>query len=135
MLKTICYTSTVKPSLSLLEFEALFNETQTRNDRNNITGVLVKKDNLFFQIIEGHPEVIDSLFVQIKKDSRHSKISELLNASISELSFKAFDTGYTVIEDIDTLYGLQLYVAALEQNNIENSSLFLQIIEDLLTVN
>ena len=135
MLKTICYTSTAKPSLSLLEFEALFCETQTKNNSNNVTGVLVKKDNLFFQIIEGHPEVIDTLFMQIKKDSRHSKISELLNVSISQLSFKAFDTGYTVIEDIDTLYGLQIYVTALEQNNIENSSLFLQIIEDLLTVN
>ena len=135
MLKTICYTSTIKPSLSLLEFEALFSETQTKNDSNNITGVLVKKDNLFFQIIEGHPEVIDTLFMQIKKDTRHSKISELLNTSISQLSFNAFETGYTVIEDIDTLYGLQLYVATLEQNNIENSSLFLQIIEELLTVN
>jgi hypothetical protein len=72
MLKTICYKSQVKSTLKILEFEALFNETQYNNDTNNITGVLVKKENVFFQIIEGHSSVIDPLYQKIKKDSRHS---------------------------------------------------------------
>ena len=133
MFKTICYKSKAKSTLNILEFEALFNETQTKNDKNNITGVLVKKDDGFFQIIEGDAVTLDAIYLKIKKDNRHLEIEELLNKPISQLSFKGFDTGYVVIEHIEALYGLQKYVANLEQNDFENSTLFLQIIEDLLT--
>ena len=133
MLKSICYKSQVKSTLSILEFESLFNATQTNNDKFNITGVLVKSKDIFFQIIEGEVTTIDSLFDKIKKDNRHSNIIELLNKPISQLSFNAFDTGYTLIDDIDELYGLQIYITDLQNNHFENSTLFLKIIEDLLT--
>ena len=126
MLKTICYKSQANANLNLLEFEALFNQTQLKNNSHNITGVLVKRDDVFFQILEGNPIIIDTVYEEIKKDRRHFNILELLNKSISQLSFKSFDIGYAVIKDTDTLYDLQ-------QNNIENSPLFLQIIEELLS--
>ncbi|APY01246.1 BLUF domain-containing protein [Lacinutrix venerupis] len=134
MLKTICYKSKAKSNLSMLTFEALFNETQINNNKNNIFGVLVKKENTFFQIIEGHSKIIDEVYKKIKLDTRHTNIVELLNQTISQLSFKAFDTGYAVIEDFDALYGLQKYVMELNQSNFENSNLFSKIIEDLLTI-
>ena len=88
---------------------------------------------MFFQILEGNPIIIDTVYEEIKKDRRHFNILELLNKSISQLSFKSFDIGYAVIKDTDTLYGLQKFVSDLQQNNIENSPLFLQIIEELLS--
>lgn len=133
MFKTICYKSEANASLNLLEFEALFNQTQLKNNSHNITGVLVKRDNVFFQILEGNPIIIDTVYEEIKKDHRHSNILELLNKSITQLNFKSFDIGYAVIKDTDALYGLQKFVTGLQQNNIENSPLFLQIIEELLT--
>ncbi|MEM5538765.1 MULTISPECIES: BLUF domain-containing protein [unclassified Olleya] len=133
MLKTICYKSQANANLNLLEFEALFNQTQLKNNSHNITGVLVKRDDVFFQILEGNPIIIDTVYEEIKKDRRHFNILELLNKSISQLSFKSFDIGYAVIKDTDTLYGLQKFVSDLQQNNIENSPLFLQIIEELLS--
>ncbi|MGB2685992.1 MAG: BLUF domain-containing protein [Olleya sp.] len=133
MLKTICYKSQANTNLNLLEFEALFNQTQLKNNSHNITGVLVKRDDVFFQILEGNPIIIDTVYEEIKKDRRHFNILELLNKSISQLSFKSFDIGYAVIKDTDTLYGLQKFVSDLQQNNIENSPLFLQIIEELLS--
>ncbi|WP_158845141.1 BLUF domain-containing protein [Algibacter sp. L1A34] len=135
MLKTICYKSKIKSTLNILELEALFNETQNKNDTENITGVLVKKENTFFQITEGQSTAVDKVYLKIKKDSRHTNIIEILNNPISQLSFNAFGTNYMVIEDINALYGLQKYITNLEQNNFENSSLFLKIIEDLLTTN
>ncbi|WP_405292460.1 BLUF domain-containing protein [Algibacter sp. Ld11] len=133
MLKTICYKSQAKTTLNILEFEAILNETQSKNDNNNITGVLVKKDKIFFQIIEGTETVIDKLYQKIQEDTRHSNIIEILNAPISQLSFEAFDAGYTVIENIEALYGLQKYITALDQTNFENGDLFLEIIEELLS--
>ena len=134
MLKTICYKSKVKSSLSILELESLFSETLANNNTTNITGVLVIRDAMFFQIIEGNAEIIDAIFLKIKKDTRHSKIIEFINKPISRLNFKAFDTGYAVIQDVDALYGLQEYIADLGKNKFENSVLFSQIIEDLLTI-
>ena len=134
MLKCICYTSKVKPTLNILELEALFNETQINNEKSDITGVLVKNEDDFFQILEGNALIIDAIFERIKKDTRHSNIIVFLNNTISQLAFKAFDTSYALIENIDALYGLQMYLEDLQKNNLENSALFTKIIEDLLTI-
>ncbi|MEM5564003.1 BLUF domain-containing protein [Psychroserpens sp. AS72] len=133
MLKTICYKSKVKSTLDIMDFETLFFETQTKNDSHNIKGVLVKQENTFFQIIEGESIILDALYLKIKNDFRHTNIIEILNTPISQLSFEGFDTGYVVIDHVDALYGLQTYIDSLKQNNVENSALFLEIIEDLLT--
>ncbi|WP_211305925.1 BLUF domain-containing protein [Olleya aquimaris] len=135
MLKTICYKSRVNPNLRLLDFEALFNKTQLNNNSQNITGVLIKKDNEFFQILEGDSETLDTLYELIKKDYRHSKIKLHLNKPIKQLNFKSFDVGYSVINDIKTLYSLQFYIKTLQDNNIENSDFFFQFIESLLEPN
>ncbi|SFD15406.1 BLUF domain-containing protein [Algibacter pectinivorans] len=133
MLKTICYTSKVKPNIDIMGLEALFNETQAKNNTNNITGVLVKRDSTFFQIIEGQPNLIDILFEKIKTDNRHSNILELVNNPITKLSFKDFNTNYTIIDDLDALYSLQDYLIHLENKDCESKAIFLQIIEDLLS--
>ena len=133
MLKTICYTSDANKALQLLEFEALFNQTQLKNDSHNITGFLVKRDDVFFQVLEGNPIIIDTVYEDIKKDYRHTNITEFLNTSIPRLSFKTFDIGYSVIKNLDTLYSLQQFVANLNQQKHENSPLFLEIIEALLS--
>jgi hypothetical protein len=133
MLKTICYTSDVNKTLNLLAFEALFNQTQLKNDSHNITGFLVKRNGMFFQVLEGNPIIIDTVYEDIKKDRRHSNITEFLNTSIPQLSFKTFDIGYSVIKDVDTLYSLQQFVANLNQQKHKNSPLFLEIIEGLLS--
>lgn len=67
MLKTICYKSDVNKTLQLLEFEALFNQTQLKNDSHNITGFLVKRNDVFFQVLEGNPIIIDTVYEDIKK--------------------------------------------------------------------
>ncbi|AXO81183.1 BLUF domain-containing protein [Olleya aquimaris] len=135
MLKTICYKSEANSRLELMDFEALFNQTQLKNDSHNITGVLVKKGDLFFQILEGNPIILDTVYEDIKKDHRHSKLTELLNKPIKQLNFKSFDIGYSVIKDTETLYSLQSFIKTLQDNNVENSDFFFKIIESLLEDN
>ncbi|OIQ18185.1 BLUF domain-containing protein [Lacinutrix sp. MedPE-SW] len=135
MLKTICYKSQTNPVLTLIDFEALFNQTQQKNNNNNITGVLVNKNDIFFQILEGDSILLDAVYEKIKKDHRHSKITELLNKPIKQVCFKSFDIGYSVINDTETLYSLHRFVKTLQDNNIENSDFFFKIIESLLYEN
>ena len=77
MLKRINYISSFVQDMSYDEIEELAKQAAKKNAENNITGVLMVKGEVFFQIIEGSEENIDRLFAHILKDPRHEKIITL----------------------------------------------------------
>jgi len=77
MLKRINYISSFVKDLSDDEIEELARQAAKKNAENDITGVLMAKGGVFFQIIEGPEEDIDRLFATILKDPRHEKIITL----------------------------------------------------------
>ncbi len=77
MLKRIHYISSFVHEMSAVEIEELASQAAKKNAENEITGVLMAKGGLFFQIIEGPEENIDELFTNILKDPRHEKIITL----------------------------------------------------------
>ena len=77
MLKRINYISSFVQDMSYDEIEELAKQAAKKNAENDITGVLMVKGEVFFQIIEGSEEDIDRLFAHILKDPRHEKIITL----------------------------------------------------------
>ncbi len=77
MLKRIHYMSSFVEEMSGNEIEKLASQAAKNNAEHDITGVLMAKGGLFFQIIEGPEENIDKLFTNILKDPRHEKIITL----------------------------------------------------------
>ena len=77
MLKRIHYISSFVQDMSDDEIEELASQAAKKNAENDITGVLMAKGGVFFQIIEGPEENIDGLFTNILKDPRHEKIITL----------------------------------------------------------
>jgi hypothetical protein len=77
MLKRIHYISSFVQEMTDDEIEELASQAAKNNAENDITGVLMAKGGLFFQIIEGPEEKIDGLFTNILKDPRHKKIITL----------------------------------------------------------
>lgn len=77
MLKRITYISSFVQEMSDYEIMQLASQAAKKNAENEITGVLMAKGGLFFQIIEGPEENIDRLFSSILKDSRHKKLVTL----------------------------------------------------------
>ena len=77
MLKRINYISSFVQEMSDEELEQLAHQAAKKNAENDITGVLMAKGGVFFQIIEGPEENIDKLFSNILKDPRHEKIITL----------------------------------------------------------
>ena len=77
MLKRITYISSFVNDLSDKELKELARQAAESNKGNDITGVLMAKGELFFQIIEGPQVNIDALFTDILKDPRHEKITTL----------------------------------------------------------
>jgi len=77
MLKRIHYISSFVKDLSVDEIKEISSQAAKNNSEKDITGVLMAKGGVFFQIIEGPEENIDRLFTNILKDIRHEKIITL----------------------------------------------------------
>jgi len=77
MLKRINYISSFVQDMSDDEIEELARQAAKKNAENDITGVLMARGGVFFQIIEGPEENIDRLFTTILKDPRHEKVITL----------------------------------------------------------
>ena len=77
MLKRINYISSFAQDMSNDEIEELARQAAKKNAENDITGVLMARGGVFFQIIEGPEENIDRLFTTILKDPRHEKVITL----------------------------------------------------------
>jgi len=77
MLKRIHYISSFVKDLSVDEIKEISSQAAKNNSEKDITGVLMAKGGVFFQIIEGPEENIDKLFTNILKDIRHEKIITL----------------------------------------------------------
>ncbi|WP_034062288.1 BLUF domain-containing protein [Lacinutrix jangbogonensis] len=134
MLKSICYRSSLNKELSILETEHLFDVCKKNNDSLNLKGLLYKCDSCFFQIIEGPKAHIDALYTKIKSDKRHKDIKVLLNQPIKEFTFSNFTTGYSNVEELDTIFGLQEYHFYMETLDLPLKEEFLEIMSNLFSV-
>ena len=73
-MKRLTYISNFSRSLTKKDIENIGKVSQTNNSREGITGVLLSCNGIFFQILEGEEENIDTLYEKILNDDRHHQI-------------------------------------------------------------
>lgn len=74
MLTRLRYISKFAHAMSPAELEELVQKSATKNKKRDITGVLMATGELFFQIIEGPAEAVDTLWSEIIRDGRHTEL-------------------------------------------------------------
>ncbi|MDB3904885.1 BLUF domain-containing protein [Crocinitomicaceae bacterium] len=94
MLYSLCYISTKRIGLTSLDIIEIVEKSKNKNSNRKITGVLINYKNNFLQHLEGDPILIYELFEQIKKDSRHEKVSLLGYSPINSRLFEKWDMTY-----------------------------------------
>ena len=57
------------------------------NLRDDVTGALICRQDLYLQLIEGSDAAIDALYDRIKRDDRHDNIVLLLSETVDERIF------------------------------------------------
>jgi hypothetical protein len=72
--KRIKYISRFAEDLKKEDIDTLVDQAEQNNAQHEITGILVTAGHLFFQIIEGPSEAIDTLFHNISNDQRHTDV-------------------------------------------------------------
>ncbi len=74
MLKRLKYVSRFAKPLPSDEIARLADQSAARNQQLGVTGVLMSAGGLFFQIIEGPKEHVDTLYESIVRDGRHTDV-------------------------------------------------------------
>lgn len=110
MLKTICYISDSRINKSITDFNNLIEKAKINNAKNNITGILVYRNNNFLQVFEGSPETVDTIFDKIRMDQRHQNIFKIIDTSIDQRIFEDYNFGFTVVSDNNALQNLSDYL-------------------------
>lgn len=87
MLVRLYYVSEIGPQLSDIDVQIIVGESQVRNRRLDITGMLVQTERHFLQIIEGRKESVDQLMSSVMRDRRHMNIRRVLEEPITRRLF------------------------------------------------
>ncbi|MAL58622.1 MAG: blue light sensor protein [Flavobacteriaceae bacterium] len=117
---TICYISKAKEGLTDLEIQEIFTTTQTRNNAENIKGILLYGFGNFFQVLEGEKKIIEDLYLhKISEDKRHSDILTIINYHIKHPIFEAYSSEFNIVKTNNQLDTIKAY---LNQNSLHHLS-------------
>jgi hypothetical protein len=67
----LVYTSIANQKMSDDNLKDLLKKSRAKNERKNVTGMLLYLDPFFIQILEGEEAIVNESFNIIKQDSRH----------------------------------------------------------------
>lgn len=98
-MKEIAYISTPQGLVFDDDILAIVRESQVRNSRLGITGLLCYDGTHFFQIIEGPANTIDALYDAIRNDPRHTDIHTLSEVDVTVRSFSDWSMGYKRMDE------------------------------------
>ncbi len=87
MLKRITYVSRFAQPLTAADIDQLGAVAAAKNRRLGVTGVLMASGGLFYQIIEGEPARVESLYRTILEDDRHSDVLLLRSEEVADRLF------------------------------------------------
>jgi len=68
----------------------ILSSARRNNRRDDITGALICRHDMYLQLIEGPPALIDALYARIEADDRHDDVRLLLTDDVAERMFPAW---------------------------------------------
>ena len=73
-MKRVRYISRFASGLSPRDIDQIVETSQSNNPDRDITGMLMASGELFYQLLEGPKDQIDTLYARIYEDPRHEQI-------------------------------------------------------------
>lgn len=81
-------------NISEKEINSLLYQSRINNAEKGITGILLRIENLFLQVLEGEKEVVLELFNKVKNDKRHKHCIMFSQTEIKTRQFSQWAMGY-----------------------------------------
>lgn len=90
----ISYVSTAVRDLKQKEVDEILEETQIRNNKHGVNGLLIYSDGNFFEVLEGEKIRIKELFKIIGEDERHRNIILIFEKEVHQPILKDKDSNF-----------------------------------------
>lgn len=103
----LIYCSAAVKPFSKRELAELLAVARRFNATNGITGMLLYAEGSFFQVLEGEPSAVESLFAHIGRDRRHQRVTMIIREPIASRSFSDWSMGFADISpaELDEIVG------------------------------
>ena len=115
----LIYSSFATIRLSQRELLELLKHARVKNEEHGLTGMLLYRDGVYLQFLEGRRSDIDELLSRLEKDSRHQDIRIIQEGSLSERMFPDWSMAY---KNLAGLRSTQIpgYSEALQAQRVRN---------------
>ncbi|KKK49567.1 hypothetical protein LCGC14_3133760 [marine sediment metagenome] len=120
---TLTYESVEAYDLTTDELKLLFETSNKKNIKENITGCLVYYHGRFIQLLEGDFENIIRLYDRIKVDERHTEVHLFSDDTISERAFPEWVMAYFPLDR-----------NLIAENELQKFQSNLSVLSDLMAV-
>jgi len=97
----LAYVSTQTRLMSGADLLALLDEARNNNGQRGVTGLLLHKEDAFFQVLEGPETAVRGTFQSILADERHKNIEVLLEEPLDTRQFPDWQMGFSDLDNID----------------------------------
>ena len=101
MLMQLIYASQETRPMSEEDLVRILQGARDKNQQYHVTGMLVYKNGIFLQILEGQDDALETIWEIIQADSRHDNIVEIRNRPIKERDFSDWAMGFTNLSGRD----------------------------------
>jgi hypothetical protein len=101
------YCSASTRPFAAAELADLLLLARQNNARLGLTGMLLYAEGAFFQVLEGPAEAVDAIYSKIELDTRHAKMTKIIQEPIRRRVFEEWTMGFSAMsrEDMETLPG------------------------------
>jgi len=90
----LVYISHTSHHLSEEDLLDILHKSRQFNKKNHVTGMLLYLNEKFIQVLEGEYKAVQDVFRKITSDSRHHKISVVLEGNSEHRIFKDWSMGF-----------------------------------------
>jgi hypothetical protein len=97
----LAYVSTQTRDMKAADLIGLLREARGLNERRNISGLLLHKNQSFFQVIEGARSRVQETFNSIMRDQRHEGVEVLFDEPLEAREFSDWQMGFLDLDGID----------------------------------
>lgn len=95
----LVYTSYAVNPFSEAELVGLLKQSRAFNKEHGITGMLLYIQGKFMQVLEGKKDAVIELYENIRKDSRHRRVTTIVEGNSPDRIFKDWSMGFKQLSE------------------------------------
>ena len=97
----LSYVSTQTAPLNNEQLLELLTQARQKNNDLNITGLLLHRDDSFFQILEGSREAVTQLYEEIRVDERHHRVEIVSEGDVTSREYDDWQMAFIELDGQD----------------------------------